>query len=405
MLALLGCTTAVGTLIDRIDRVFYKLEAEQNLQFAAEVSSTNAAVQAVIYTPPMADVDGGVLLPDPYHLSQQRLIQRPGSFVRGMHRGHPAGGEQIQSSAGDASPLWQGALAEPSETSARGDDFLVKGVREEGSSGALVATSSAARISLGGALGYGRAAPRATRGVRFGESSVLPGSPAGLELSAAALGSDDPGSYPVSNQLLRAMHPRSHSLAGSERGKSKADRSIANSPIVPRKILGSPGRLRTAGEFPTTEGVTDASASFLGHAKVRRNSSVSSDDGGAGPSQQPYDVQHGPLMRALVKCFSVIHNWPRMVSISGERWVRISATLHMHRAPLAMPCSGRSREFAALNGMRTISMGLIILNQTFMQMVPVGFTNIAVFSPSSGGSMLASYYFQIVLSATLAVGT
>lgn len=326
-LLLLACAAAVGTLIDKIDRAFYKLEVAQDRRLEAEVLVTNAAVHAAISTPPMADVDADPVSIRPLLLQQSQ--RGPGTNPRSGAPTPRAGAtrDTVDTDREVAVSRWQGVSAELSfdrlvRSGGGGDVFGGLG-GNGGGGGGLVAASSAARISLGGAASLGRSTPRA-----MVASAHLYGSPVGVEMpsSVATFGNGDGMSapFPSSSRQLRSVHSTSSNYGAGllERSRAAAE-GVNSSATTPRKPS-TMTRLRAAGDFPDTEGATDASAAFIGHVRDRRNSSISEgDDGGptrnAARSQPPYDVQRGPLLRAAVKCFSLIHNWPRMISISGER--------------------------------------------------------------------------------------
>lgn len=341
VLAFFACVALVGTLVDRIDRTFYKLEATQSLQEEADVSVTKAAVRAVIATPPMADVDSSLTPPETPYVVQQQL-RRPGVPARGatpqgsQSGGGPAaaalggGGAQFGGRGETSTPLWQGVAADVSVDSLDRDSSLVLGRGDSffgrGGGGALVAASSAARISLVGSAVLG--GPAKVRGAGFWS-----GSPLGVEL--AAHGVDPASPFQTSQQQLRSAHSRPGLGVVADRGRDAT--AAAASPIEALR------QQRAPGEFPGTAGVEDTSSAFVGHAKGRRNSSVSEDEA-AGPTVQPYDVQRGPPVRAAVKCFSLIHNWPRLVSIAGERYVCPVSVSVAGSPPLALPsleCAGR----------------------------------------------------------------
>ena len=326
-LLLLGCAAAVGTLIDKIDRAFYKLEVAQDRRLEAEVLVTKAAVHAAISTPPMADVDADPVSVRPLFLQQsQRGSGTPRAGAAGDR-------DAVDADREVAVSRWQGMPAELSfdrlvrSGGGGGGDVYGGFGGNVGGGGGLVAASSAARISLGGAASLGRSSPRA-----MVATAQLYGSPMGVEMPSfvATFGSGDAmaAPFPSSSRQLRAVHSTSSNYGAGLLERSRAAAEVVNSSATTPRKPSTMARLRAAGDFPDTVGATDASAAFIGHVRDRRNSSISEGDDGrptrsAAQSQPPYDVQRGPFLRAAVKCFSLIHNWPRMVSISGERcgWV------------------------------------------------------------------------------------
>jgi hypothetical protein len=261
----------------------------------------------------------------------------------------------------------------------------------------LVAASASARFSLGGAYTSGgggsspvigpSAAPRATRGMRAGADMQIPLSsehPNEEQLS--------PMQLPLRSLTLRAASASGGAALWSPFVSRNVEQRQVNSHPSPKQppsqhtnsivVLARQrvGHGLDAGDFPQASDA-DASADFVGHVKSQRKSGVLPDAGDkSGNDSNTYDVQSGPLLRAAIKCFSIQNNWPRLVSI----------------APL------RSGELASMNGMRSVSMGLIILGQTIMSMLPVGFSNSHIFSPPNG--LLSSWTFQAILSADFGVG-
>jgi hypothetical protein len=385
LLILLAGLVLLGTMLDRLDRALKRVEVAQGLKAAADVSATNATVQAVMYTPPMADVDGGV---------SSGVALGGGAAPPSLARGLPPPGDQVEPSFSSQQPLGLGSRGgDWNQWSQGGGDEVTFGqLRRLGSGGggALVAASSSARISLGGAYaGAGASSPIVGVTASLSRGRTVYGSPTGMELAGAGvfgmpLGSED-RLQPRSVDLPAASFASNRSPNASRAGRLAG----GTLPLVPGVVTPMRQRSLGTGDFPAASDA-DASSDFVGHAKARRVSSESAESHagdavrGLGAMEKsrrtPYDLFAGPALRTALKCFSFTYNWPRLVSI----------------APL------RAGELAALNGIRTLSLCLIIFGQTVLSMVPVGFSNSTMFSSPKG--VLTSWFFQGVLSSDFGVG-
>jgi hypothetical protein len=378
VLVLLAGMVCVGTMLDRLDRALKHAEVVESLNVAAEVSATNEKVKSILYAPPMADVDGGVIA------AGASASSGPVTF----NSLEPAGWAAQPSWApwpGDAVPGYADSRADYHRVASSG-------------SGTLVATSAAARFSLGVAYSAGSApsspvvtplsAPKLVKGGALRSGGVeYYGSPTGMELSTASvLLRSAPEDQFAPQRVLSLRAASSSGLASFPRSPPPPLRYSTGLPISARASPSAPSNRQPglqAGSFPEP-GDSDASADFVGHVKARR---VSSSDapGNAFPvngegKHAPYDVQSGSLFRAGIKCFSAQHNWPRMVSIAPSR----------------------SGELSALNGIRVVSLTLIILGESVFSMLPVGFSNAAAFVPPNG--LLSQWPFQAILSSDFGVG-
>jgi len=94
-----------------------------------------------------------------------------------------------------------------------------------------------------------------------------------------------------------------------------------------------------------------------------------------------YDLLSGPVWRAALKCWSLAYNVPFLSSM-----LRLAGT-----------------EVPIINGLRTVSMGWIMLGQTLGLMLAVGFVNTSAILPPTGA--LATWWAQVLPGASYATDT
>jgi hypothetical protein len=113
--------------------------------------------------------------------------------------------------------------------------------------------------------------------------------------------------------------------------------------------------------------------------------------GGGSGGSDPLYRPGGSVLEGLLRSFSLMHNAPRLFSI----------TQHAH-APASGEAAHAATDLSAMHGARVMSLALVILGHTLFFGQNPGYFNMEAISPPSGA--LGTYAFQIIPSAEFAVG-
>lgn len=198
--------------------------------------------------------------------------------------------------------------------------------------------------------------------------SFRPGisSPLGMELTQTAAAPASPATAPSrtmgnGNGYSGAVARRALASQGYDAGSPVLARS--STPVV-----------------PALRGTGGASYSDARPGRERRHSSTGDGDARA-LAYAKYDIFAGSTVRSLLKAFSLRHNVPRLLSVKGDR----------------------SGVLASFNGMRSLSMALIILGHTLTYMIAVGYVNSDDLFPPTGA--ITTWSYQVFPSSEFAVDT